>query len=125
LHPEQAVAGTPTRLAILAGTGHDRLAADVARLLVAPLLPVAIERFPDGEMSAVLQESVRGRWAAIIQPTGPPVDEHLVELLALADACRRAAAARIVAVIPYFGDGRGDRRAGAEGPVMASLVASR
>jgi ribose-phosphate pyrophosphokinase len=118
-----SAARTPTKLAILAGTGHDTLAADVARQLGTSLLPVAIERFPDGEVSAVLLESVRGRWAAIIEPTGPPVDEHVVELLALADACRRAAAARIVAVLPYFGYARGDRRAGTKGPVMASLVA--
>jgi ribose-phosphate pyrophosphokinase len=121
--PSRAAALTPTRLAILAGSGHDTLAGDIARLLDAPLLPVTIERFPDGELSATLRESVRGRWAAIIQPTGPPVDEHVVELLALADACRRAAAARIIAVLPYFGYARGDRRAGTDGPVMASLVA--
>lgn len=82
-----------------------------------------IERFPDGELSAVLLEPVRGRHAVIVQPSGPPVDEHLVELLALVDACRRAAAERVTAVVPYFGYARGDRRGGVRRPIMASLAA--
>jgi ribose-phosphate pyrophosphokinase len=61
--------------------------------------------------------------AVIVQPTGPPVDANLVELLALADACRRAAAARVIAVVPYLGYARGDRRHGRREPIMASLAA--
>lgn len=110
-------------LAVIAGSAHPALASEIARALGAPELPVAIERFPDGELSAVVLGPVRGRIAVIVQPTGPPVDEHLVELLALTDACRRAAAGRVVAVVPYFGYARGDRRGGVRGPIMASLAA--
>jgi ribose-phosphate pyrophosphokinase len=110
-------------LAILAGSGHEALAMHIAQALGVSTLPVARERFPDGELSVRLMESVRGRQAVIVQPTGPPVDDHVLELLALADACRRAAASRVIAVVPYFGYARGDRRGGSRGPVMASLVA--
>src|SRR5262245_448354 len=70
------------------------------------------ERFPDGEVSVQLDEGVRGREVILLAATSPPVNDHLVELLATADACRRADAARIVAVIPYFGYARSDRRDG-------------
>ncbi len=121
--PGQTIGSPAQNLAILAGSGHDSLATDLARLLGLTELSIVPERFPDGELSVRITESVRGRQAVIVQPTGPPVDEHLVELLALADACRRGAAAKIVAVVPYFGYARGDRRAGIGTPVMASLVA--
>lgn len=111
-------------LAIVPGAGHPALAEEVARALGTDLLPVDRERFPDGELSVRLREPVRGRVAVVIQPTGPPVDESLVELLALADACRRAAAARVVAVVPYFGYARGDRRTSDGMPIMASLAAA-
>jgi ribose-phosphate pyrophosphokinase len=119
------VTGTssPPDLAILAGSGHAALAMDIAQALGISMVPVARERFPDGELSVRLLESVRGRQAVIVQPTGPPVDDHVLELLALADACRRAAAGRVIAIVPYFGYARGDRRGGSRGPVMASLVA--
>jgi ribose-phosphate pyrophosphokinase len=110
-------------LSIVPGSGHAALATDVATGLGAPAVRVERERFPDGELYVRLAEPVHGRTAVIVQPTGPPVDEHLVELLALADACRRGAAGRIVAVMPYFGYARGDRRAGPGTPIMASLVA--
>jgi ribose-phosphate pyrophosphokinase len=110
-------------LAIISGSGHPSLAADIAARVGAPAIVVERERFPDGELFVRLAESVLGRTAVIVQPTGPPVDEHLVELLALADACRRGAAGRIVAAIPYFGYARGDRQAGPGTPIMASLVA--
>lgn len=109
---------------IIPGSGHPELAVQVARGLGAALVGVERERFPDGELSVRLREPVRGRMAVIVEPTGPPVDESLVELLALADACRRAAAARVVAVVPYFGYARGDRRAGDGTPIMASLAAA-
>lgn len=81
-------------------------------------------RFPDGEVSVVLDEPVRNREVIILQATSAPVNDHLMELLALVDACRRAAAARIVAVIPYFGYARSDRRDGRRTPIAASLVAA-
>ena len=110
-------------VAIVPGSAHPALAAEVARILDAPVVPVAPERFPDGELSVRLLEPVRALSAVIVQPTGPPVDANLVELLALADACRRAAAARVIAVVPYLGYARGDRRHGRREPIMASLAA--
>lgn len=110
-------------IAIVPGSAHPALAADIARILDAPVVPVDLERFPDGELSVRLLEPVRALSAIIVQPTGPPVDANLVELLALADACRRAAAARVIAVVPYLGYARGDRRHGRREPIMASLGA--
>jgi ribose-phosphate pyrophosphokinase len=110
-------------VAIVPGSAHPALAADVARILDASVVPVELERFPDGELSVRLLEPVRALSAVIVQPTGPPVDANLVELLALADACRRAAAARVIAVVPYVGYARGDRRHGRREPIMASLAA--
>ena len=70
-----------------------------------------------------IDEPVRGREVFLVQPTAPPVNDHLVELLAFADACRRSAAARITAVVPYFGYARADKRHGRREPITASLVA--
>ncbi|HEU0027983.1 MAG TPA: ribose-phosphate diphosphokinase [Ktedonobacterales bacterium] len=108
---------------LFAGSANPALAELVARHLGTPLSPCAIERFPDGEVSVRLDESVRGCEVFIIQPTSPPVDEHVMELLIFADACRRAAAARITAVVPYFGYARQDRRRGQRAPITASMVA--
>ena len=73
---------------------------------------VHVRRFPDGEIQVELLESVRGRDVFILQSTSPPVEQHLMELLLLADACRRAGAGRLTGVIPYFGYARQDRRIG-------------
>jgi ribose-phosphate pyrophosphokinase len=108
---------------VLGGTANPDLAAGIARELGLPLCARRIERFPDGEVSIELQEPVRGKEVFLVQPTSPPVDPHLVELLALADACRRAAASRITAVIPYFGYSRADKRVGRREPVTARMVA--
>jgi ribose-phosphate pyrophosphokinase len=112
-----------TRPAVVAGTANPALARAVAEQLGLPLASATTERHPDGEVQALLGESVRGRTVVIVQPTSPPVDEHLAELLAYVDAARRAGAARIVAVVPYFGYARSDRRQSRRGPIMASLVA--
>src|SRR5262252_2419545 len=108
---------------IFTGTANSRLAANVAGELGVQLGARAVERFPDGETSVRLDEPVRGREVFIVQPTSPPVNEHLVELLAFADACRRASAAHVTAIIPYFGYARSDKRHGRREPIMASLVA--
>lgn len=112
-----------TDAVIVAGTANPRLARDVAGQVGLALSDATIERHPDGEIRVVLGESVRRRTVVIVQPTSPPVDQHLVELLALVDAARRAAAARIIAIVPYFGYARSDRRRGRRGPIMASVVA--
>ena len=86
--------------AIFAGTVNPELAVAVAADLGVALGTCAIQRFPDGETSIQLQESVRRKEVFLVQPLSPPANEHLVEWLALADACRRAAAWRITAVVP-------------------------
>jgi len=109
--------------AIFSGSANPALAAAIAEGLNVPLTPCSVERFPDGEISVQLEETVRRREVFIIQPTSPPVNDRLVELLAFADACRRADAAHVTAIIPYFGYGRSDRRAGRREPIMATMVA--
>jgi ribose-phosphate pyrophosphokinase len=91
--------------------------------LNAPLTDVKIERFPDGELEIAIPESVREDDVYVIQPTCAPVGESLIELLLLGDAVRRAGAARLTAVIPYFGYARQDRRASGREPVGARLMA--
>lgn len=108
---------------VFSGTANRLLAERVAGELGRRLGSCTVERFPDGEVSVRLGESVRGREVFIVQPTSPPVNEHLVELLAFADACRRASAARVTAVVPYFGYSRSDKRQGARVSVTARMVA--
>lgn len=121
---DRQVASVGTRGATLvAGSASHSLAALVEHELGRRFAAAAIERFPDGEVAVRLDEPVRGEEVILLAATAPPVNDHLIELLALADACRRADAARIVAVIPYFGYARSDRRDGRRTPVMASLVA--
>ena len=108
---------------IFTGTANSRLAVNVAREVGVQLGARAVERFPDGEISVWLDEPVRGREVFIVQPTSPPVNEYLVELLAFTDACRRASAAHVTAIIPYFGYARSDKRHGRREPIMASMAA--
>ena len=109
--------------AVLAGSANLLLAQGVERALGVRLAACTTERFPDGEVMVRIDESVRGLEVVLLQLTSPPVNDHLIELLAMVDACRRAAAARIVAVIPYFGYARSDRRDGRRMPIMGSLLA--
>lgn len=109
---------------LFAGTAHPTLASRTADLLRVPLGKCTIERFPDGETSVQLLEPVRHKEVFLIQPIGPPVNEHLVELLILADACRRAAASRITAIVPYLGYSRADKRHGKREAITASMVAT-
>ena len=108
---------------LIAGTGCARLAEGIAHEMHLELAPCAIERFPDGEVSVEIRESVRRRDVVIIQSTAPPVNDHLVELLLIGDACRRAAATHITAIIPYFGYSRSDRRHGLRSPVGGRVTA--
>ncbi len=110
-------------LTMFAGSGNPDLAAGVAREVGVPLGARVIERFPDGETFVRLEELVRSHQVFIVQPTGPPVNDNLLELLAFVDACRRAAAAHITVVMPYFGYARQDKRHGHREPVTASMVA--
>ena len=108
---------------LFSGTANPNLGEAVAAELGVRLGACAIERFPDGELSVRLDESVSRREVFLVQPTAPPVNDRLVELLAFADACRRCAAVRVTAIVPYFGYARSDKRHGRREPIMASLVA--
>ena len=108
---------------LFAGTANPRLAAGVAEELGVSLGACSVERFPDGEVGVEIAQSVRGHDVFIVQPTSPPVNDHLVELLVFADACRRADAERITAIVPYFGYARADKRQGQRAPVTARAVA--
>ncbi|HZO82476.1 MAG TPA: ribose-phosphate pyrophosphokinase [Candidatus Binataceae bacterium] len=108
---------------IFAGSANLPMAAAVAEHLGLTLGSRALARFPDSEFRVELNESVRGRDVYLIEPSSPPVEERLFVLMMLADACRRAGAARLTAVIPYLGYARQDRRANGRDPVGARLVA--
>ncbi|MDR5682923.1 MAG: ribose-phosphate pyrophosphokinase [Armatimonadota bacterium] len=109
---------------LFAGTANPPLARRVAACLDVPLAEAHVARYPDGEIEVRLDESVRGQDCFVLQPTCPPVNENLVELLAIVDALRRASASSITAVVPYFGYARQDRKAGPREPVTAKLVAN-
>ncbi len=111
-------------LALFSGNANPLLAHDIARHLLLPVGRAAIGRFSDGEVNVEIMENVRGRDVFIVQPTCPPANDHLMELLMMVDACRRASAARITAVVPYFGYSRQDRRPRAtRSAITAKLVA--
>jgi ribose-phosphate pyrophosphokinase len=109
-------------LGIVVGTANPVLAEGVASRLGTRVVEMQLERFPDGEIRPRLGP-IRGADIYVIQPTGPPVNDNLVELLLLLDTCRRAGADRVTAVIPYFGYARQDRRAGDRRPIAARVVA--
>ena len=97
-------------IAVFSGNANPQLAQDIARYLQVPLGRAHVGRFSDGEVTVELMENVRGRDVFIVQSTCPPANDHLMELLVMVDACRRASAQRITAVVPYFGYARQDRR---------------
>jgi len=116
---------TSDTLSLFAGNANPVLAADIARSLQTPLGRAYVGRFSDGEVNIELMENVRGRDVFILQSTCPPANDSLMELLVMVDACRRASAARITAVVPYFGYSRQDRRPRAtRSAITAKLVAN-
>jgi ribose-phosphate pyrophosphokinase len=110
------------KLSLLSGTANRPLAGAIAARFGCDVTAAEVARFPDGELHVDVMESVRGRDVFIVQPTGPPADANLMELLLLADACRRAGADRLTAVIPYFGYARQDRRATGREAVAVRVV---
>ncbi len=114
----------PATMAIFSGNANPKLAHDIAKILHIPLAKAQVGRFSDGEINVEILESIRGRETFIVQSTCPPGPENLMELLIMIDAVKRASAARITAVIPYFGFARQDRRPRASRvPITAKLVA--
>ncbi|HIJ22244.1 MAG: ribose-phosphate diphosphokinase [Gammaproteobacteria bacterium] len=112
------------RFMMFSGTANPELAGKVARYLNLKLGSATVECFSDGEVMVEIQENVRGREVFLLQSTCAPTNDHLMELLVMADALRRASAARITAVVPYFGYARQDRRPrSARVPITARLVA--
>lgn len=108
---------------VVAGSASGMLACELAAELDTQPVPVEHERFPDGEQHVRVTDAVRGRDVYVVQSMAQPVDERLVELLLLLDACRREGAARLTAVVPYLGYARQDRRKTAGEPVSARVVA--
>ncbi len=116
---------TADTLALFAGNANPALAQDIARHLQTRTIDAEVAHFSDGECKVELMENVRGRDVFILQPTCPPANDTLMELLVMVDALRRASAARITAVMPYFGYARQDRRPRAtRSPITAKLVAN-
>jgi ribose-phosphate pyrophosphokinase len=109
---------------IFSGSAHRELALRICQSVRAPLGDAVVSSFPDGETRVKINENIRGRDIFIVQPTCPPTNQNLMELLILIDAARRASAYRITAVIPYFGYARQDRKDQPRVPITAKLVAN-
>jgi len=111
-------------LALFTGNANPTLAQEIARHLHVPVGRATVGRFSDGEVNVEIMENVRGRDVFIVQPTCPPTNDNLMELLVMVDACRRASSGRVTAVVPYFGYARQDRRPRAtRSAITAKLVA--
>jgi ribose-phosphate pyrophosphokinase len=124
--PQLQLARTPDdcqNIKLFTGRANPQLAAEIAFYLGNSISPLTIKNFSDGELYVRLQESVRGRDVFVIQPTCHPVNDNLMELMLMIDALRRASAASITAVIPYFGYARQDRKASGREAISAKLVA--
>ncbi len=112
------------RLRLFSGSANITLSQEVARYLGMDLGPMIRKRFADGELYVQIQESIRGCDVYLIQPSCQPVNDHLMELLIMIDACRRASARQITAVIPYYGYARADRKTAGRESITAKLVAN-
>ncbi|OLB94504.1 MAG: ribose-phosphate pyrophosphokinase [Actinobacteria bacterium 13_2_20CM_2_66_6] len=111
-------------LKLLAGSANPELASRISRELGVPLTDTRLRRFADGEINVKIEDSMRGHDVFVIQPTCPPVNEHLMELFIILDALRRASAGRVTAVIPYYGYARKERKTQPREPISAKLVAN-
>jgi len=112
------------KLAIFSGNAHPDLAKSICKYLKTKLSEALVERFSEGEIRVKINENVRGKDVFVIQPTCPPPNDNLIELLIMIDALKRASAQRITAVIPYFGYARQDRKDQPRVPITAKLVAN-
>ncbi len=110
-------------LKLISGNANRPLAEEIAKTLQLPLGDADVSRFSDGEVYVQINENVRGEDVFVIQPTCPPVNDHLMEMLVMIDAFKRSSARRITAVLPYYGYGRQDRKVQPRVPITAKLVA--
>jgi len=110
-------------LKVFSGNGNPKLAGEICDYLRVPIGQWSLKRFADGEIYCQILDNVRGADVFVIQPTCPPVNEHLMELLLAMDALKRASAARITAVLPYYGYARQERKDQPRVPISAKLVA--
>ncbi|MBF2037298.1 MAG: ribose-phosphate pyrophosphokinase [Leptolyngbyaceae cyanobacterium T60_A2020_046] len=124
LHATLPTLSDNNRLKLFSGSANVPLSREVARYLGIDLGPMVRKRFADGELYIQIQESIRGCDVYLIQPTCHPVNDHLMELLIMIDACRRASARQITAVIPYYGYARADRKTAGRESITAKLVAN-
>ena len=113
-----------SNLRILSGNSNPKLAADIAKALGVTALAAKVGQFNNGETQVMIEESIRGKDIFIIQPTCQPVNDSLMELLVMADACKRASAHNITAVVPYYAYARQDRKTRGREPISAKLVAN-
>jgi ribose-phosphate pyrophosphokinase len=113
-----------SRLRVFTGSANRQLASDICEFLHIPVGKIALREFSDGEIHLQITENVRGMDVFVVQPTSTPVDRHLMELLLILDALRRASAKRITAVLPYYGYSRQDRKDRPRVPISSKLVAS-
>ncbi len=111
------------KLKVFSGRANIPLAEKITRHLDDGLGKITLDNFPDGEISVRIEEDVRGRDVFIVQPTCPPVNDNLMELLIMIDSFKRASASRITAVLPYYGYARQDRKDVGRVPITAKLVA--
>lgn len=112
-----------TGIKVFTGNSNKKLAKDIASYLRLSLGHITVNKFADGEVNVMVNENVRGKDVYIIQPTSPPVNETLMELLLMISTMRRASARKITAVIPYYGYARQDRKMQARVPISAADVA--
>ena len=113
-----------TRLRIVSGTSNPDLSKEIASYLGIKNVPLISKRFADGELYVQIQQSIRGCDVFLIQPTCAPVNDSLMELMIMVDACKRASARQITAVIPYFGYARADRKTSGRESITAKLTAN-
>ena len=111
-------------LKLISGSANTALATRIAEILDVQLTDPRLRHFPDGEINVKIEDSMRGHDVFVIQPTSPPVNEHLMELFIILDALRRASAGRVTAVIPYYGYARKERKTQPREPISAKLVAN-
>ena len=111
-------------LKVFSGSAHPELTREIASFLGTSVGQARLRRFPDSEVSFQIDENIRGTDDFVVQPTCAPVDQHIMELLIMIDAFRRSSAARITAVVPYFGYARQDRKDKPRVPISAKLVAN-